>query len=273
MEYITKAQNAGLYTTALALDVAQFFPCDIIVRLLLKEGFSPLLATLFESYYDDRLTKYLWNAHFSKDYDINNGVPQGDPLSPIISVLYMSAMLNQLFPYADDCATQCMSYIDDFVLMTASPSLETNVDMLENDFIQLSQAFNSLGVTIETSKTELMHFATKQQTSGKGRKPIHFNCLHSLLPKIELHPTWRHMPTYIIAPSHEWHYLGFFFDPFLSFDSHCCRYTSKALVATNNLRILGHSGWGGPRTMQACVPSRRLVSPIIWVASVVQRKW
>ena len=95
-DYITKACNAGLYTTTLALDAAQFFPSlnkGLIVSILLKEGFHPLITHLFDSYYDKRSTKYLWNNHFSKDYDVSNGVPQGNPLSPIISVIYMSAML------------------------------------------------------------------------------------------------------------------------------------------------------------------------------------
>ena len=123
----------------------------------------------------------------------------------------------------------------------ASTTLENNVDVLENDFICLSHMFNTLGITIKALKTELMHFAAKQQTQGPGRWPIHFNCLHSMLPNIELHPTRHNVPTYVIAPSKEWRYLGFFFDPFLSFSSHCHRYAAKALVATNNLRILGHS--------------------------------
>ena len=43
-EYITKAHNAGLYTSTLALDVAQFFPSlnkDIVVKILLKEPSLP----------------------------------------------------------------------------------------------------------------------------------------------------------------------------------------------------------------------------------------
>ena len=242
-EYIIKARNAGLYTTMLALDAVQFFPSlnhTIIVKLLLKEGFNPCLAHLFKLYYDNRSTKYLWNTHWSKDYDVNNGVPQGDPLSPVISVLYMSAMLNKLFPFTNDRSTQCTSYIDYFVLITTSPSLETNIDVLEDNFLRLSRAFNSLGITIEASKTELMHFAAKQHKMGKGCKPICFNCIHSLLPSIELHPTRRDTPTYLIPPSKEWHYLGFFFDPFLSFSSHCKRYSAKALVTANNLKIIGH---------------------------------
>ena len=97
-----------------------------------------------------------------------------------------------------------MLYIDDFVLITASPQLEDNINILEDDFIHLSQAFNSLGITIKASKTELMHFAAKQHTPGKGHKPICFNCLHSLLPNIELHPTRCNTLTYLIAPSKEW---------------------------------------------------------------------
>ena len=153
----------------------------------------------------------------------------------------MSAMLRQLFPFGEDQTTQCLSYIDDFVLLTASPRLSTNVDRLEDDFLRLSCAFNALGITVETSKTELMHFAAKRQTNGPGRQPLHFECIHLLLPVIELHPTRRNMPTYIIAPSKEWRYLGFYFDPFLSFTSHMHRYASKALVTANNLKILGHS--------------------------------
>ena len=174
------------------MDATQFFPLlnhNIIHRLLLKEGFHPCLAQLFESYYDERSTKYLWNTHWSKDYDVNNGVPQGDPLSPIISVLYMSAMLNRLFSFDSTRATQCASYIDNFVLITSSLSLETNIDVLEDEYLWLAHAFNNLGISIEASKTELMHFAAKQQNTGCKRKPIHFNCIHPLLPSIELHPT------------------------------------------------------------------------------------
>ena len=261
-EFITKARNAGLYTTALALDAAQFFPSlnkEIIVKILLKEGFNPIICRLFETYYDDRSTKYLWNQHFSRDYDVNNGVPQGDPLSPIISVIYMSAMLHKLFPFRHDQPTHCLSYIDDFVLLTASPRLEDNVDRLENDFIRLSRAFNALGVTIEASKTELMHFAAKQPQTGRGRRPLRFNVIHSLLPNIELHPTRRNTPTYIIPPSKEWRYLGFYFDPFLSFSSHCKRYAAKALVSANNLKILGHSLGGVDPALR-----RHVYQAVVW---------
>ena len=46
-EYIVKAREAGLYTSALALDAAQFFPSldkGTIVKILAKEGFDPTIC-------------------------------------------------------------------------------------------------------------------------------------------------------------------------------------------------------------------------------------
>ena len=171
----------------------------------------------------------------------------------------MSAMLRQLFPFTKRQNTQCLSYIDDFVLLTASPCLEDNVDRLENDFIRLSRAFNVLGITIEASKTELMHFAAKHTQTGPGRRPLRFDTIHSLLPSIELHPTRCNTPTYIIAPSKEWRYLGFYFDPFLSFSTHIRRYASKALVTANNLKILMHSLGGVDPTLR-----RHVYQAVVW---------
>ena len=77
-EYVTKARNAGHFSSALALDVVQFFPSlckEVIIFMLQKLGFSPALCHLLSSYYDEWSTKYLWNVFFSKDYDTNKGVP------------------------------------------------------------------------------------------------------------------------------------------------------------------------------------------------------
>ena len=85
-----------------------------------------------------------------------------------------------------------------------------------------------------------MQFAAKNLSTNRGRKPLQFQVPFSSLPSVELHPISRNDPTFIITPSKEWRYLGFFFDPFLSFSSHVTRYTNKAITTVNNLCILGH---------------------------------
>ena len=88
--------------------------------MMQKLGFDPELCVLLDSYYDECSTKYLWNVFFSKDYDTNNGIPQGDPLSPIISILYLSLILKTLFPSLGD-GVSCLSFIDDFVVVINNP--------------------------------------------------------------------------------------------------------------------------------------------------------
>ena len=130
--------------------------------MLNKLGFAPELGWLFLSYYDMCSTKYLWNVFFSKDYDTNNGVPQGDPLSPIILVLYLSLILKVLFPFpASDVA--CLSFINDFVLVVNNTHLHDNVAQLEMAFTWLDEILALLGLCFEPNKTEHMHFAPKVQ--------------------------------------------------------------------------------------------------------------
>ena len=224
--------------SVLVLDILQYFPSinpTILQILLCKLGFSPLLCNLINSYYSTHSTRYLWNVFHSKDYDTNNGIPQGDPLSPILSVLYMSSIINKLFPYTRDNSPMCLSYIDDYVLMVDSPSLAANIESLEAAYSNISDAFCKVSLRIEPSKTELCHFARKDQLPPRGRKPIRFDCLFSSLPSITLRST--HHPLIVIAPTKEWRYLGFYFDPFLSFSHHINRYANKSLVVAQNLCV------------------------------------
>ena len=240
-EYVTKARNAGRHTSALALDITQFFPslkCDIIILMLEKLGFAPSLHRLFRSYYDGCSTRYLWNVFFSKDYNSDNGVPQGDPLSPIIAVLYLSLILKMLFPGTNG-ATICLSYIDDFVLLANNVLLRNNISQLEAAFSRLDDALASVGLHFKPNKMELMHFAHKDQSPHRGRKPIRFQSLFSSLPAIQLRSLQGCFSPVIITPSKEWRYLGFYFDPFLSFSSHVSRYANKALILAEIFELWG----------------------------------
>ena len=237
-ETIVKARNAGHFTSVLALDIAQCFPSlkhEVIFEILKVEGFSPILINFLCSYYSNCTTNYRWNNFFSKNYDINNGVPQGNPLSPVISTLYNSAITRLLFPFDSTLRFNCSSYIDDFILVVMSPSLSSNVDKLEDGYRALAKAFHKLGLAVKPSKTELMHFAAKNLATKRGQKPLQFPIPFASLPSVKLHPLAKNEPTFIIEPTKEWHYLGFFFDPFFSFSSHVSRYTNKALTTVNNL--------------------------------------
>ena len=64
--------------------MAQFFPSlshAVMCQILQQLSFSPVIVTLIESYFQDRVTTYKWDSAQSKQYDFSLGTPQGDCLS------------------------------------------------------------------------------------------------------------------------------------------------------------------------------------------------
>ena len=221
--------------------------CQILQRL----GFSPIIVTLIESYFRDRVTTYKWDSAQSRQYDFSLGTPQGDCLSPILSALYISVAIKRVFPETmPPSSTRCLFYVDDGTIITASPSLQTNIDILRLYLLLLLQALSDIGLQVEASKTELIHFFAFELTAAR-----HLAIAHQ--PHLTF--TWC-MISFDISPSPLWCYLGFFFTPSLDFSYHVQFYTNKAFSTIRACSMLGNSVRGiGPlqrsHAYQACVLS------------------
>ena len=254
MDFISEHQERGWQTSVCAIDVAQFFPSlshDVMARVLERLGFSPILVTLIKSYFAGRVTTYKWDTAISRKYDFSLSTPQGDCLSPILSALYLSTAIRRVFPETmPPATTKCLFFVDDGALITTSPSLQTNVDVLRLYLLLLLQALSDLGLQIEVSKTELIHFFAFKLTAAR-RLAI------SQQPHLTF--TWR-MKSFDIPPSPLLRYLGFYFTPTLDFSHHVQFYTNKAFSTIRACNMLGNSVRGiGPRqrshAYQACALS------------------
>ena len=103
MDLITENRDQGLHTTVLALDIAQFFPSmshEVICALLAKLGFSRKIVRFLAAFLQDHSTTYTWDGITTDThFQCSDGVPQGDPLSPVLSALYLSLVIKHLFPW------------------------------------------------------------------------------------------------------------------------------------------------------------------------------
>ncbi|KAF8701168.1 hypothetical protein AX14_000565, partial [Amanita brunnescens Koide BX004] len=150
-------------------------------------------------------------------------------------------------------------YVDDGVIITASPSLQTNIAILRLYLLLLLQALANIGLQVETSKTELMHFFAFKLTAARRL---------AIVQQPHLLFTWRQID-YDISPSPHWHYLGFFFTPTLDFSYHVRFYTNKAFSTMRACAMLRNSVRGiGPQqrahAYQACVLSVLTYSLALW---------
>ncbi|KAF8678982.1 hypothetical protein AX14_004665, partial [Amanita brunnescens Koide BX004] len=264
-DFISEHRERGWHTSVCAIDVAQFFPSlshAVMTRILERLGFSQTIVSLIKSYFTDRVTSYRWDSAVSHKYDFSLGTPQGDCLSPILSALYISTAIRKVFPETmPPASTRCLFFVDDGALITASPSLQTNVDILRLYLILLLQALSNLGLQVEASKTELIHFFAFELTASR-RLAI------SLQPHLSF--TWR-MKNYDIVPTARWRYLGFFFTPTMDFSFHVQYYTNKAFSTIRACNMLGSSVRGiGPRqrshAYQACALSVLTYGLPLWYA-------
>ena len=88
-------------STALLLDVAQFFPSanhDILVAILRKQGFNEKLCCFFANYLKDRKTQFIFNGAELDSMDFSTGVGQGSSLLPILAGLYVALTLHKVSP-------------------------------------------------------------------------------------------------------------------------------------------------------------------------------
>ena len=266
LDFINTNRERGWHVSACAIDIAQFFPSlnhHAVTRVLSKLGFPDQLVTLLGSYFTDRTTVYRWDSALSAPYDFSMGTPQGDCLSPIVSALYLSVAIKSVFPHTfPPSRVRSLFFVDDGVLYTASESLLLNVRVLSKTLLQLLTALASIGLNIEASKTELMHFyAFQLNASSRSLARVH---------QLHLDFTWQGHE-FSVKPAQVWRYLGFFFTPSLDWSYHVQYYTNKAFSSIRACGMLGNSIRGiGPRqrslAYQACVLPILNYGSALWYA-------
>ena len=262
-DFISEHRERGWHTSVCAIDIAQFFPSlshAVTGRILERLGFSPVIVTLIKSYFQERFTTYKWDNATSKKYNFSLGTPQGDCLSPILSALYISIAIRRVFPETmPPATTKCLFFVDDGIVITASPSLQMNIAVLRLHLLLLLQALTDIGLQVEASKTELMHFFAFELSAAWQL---------AIVQQPHLTFTWKQV-AYDIHPAPRWRYLGFFFTPTLDFSYHVQFYTNKAFSTIRACTMLGNSVCGiGLRqcahVYQACILSVLTYGLALW---------
>ncbi|KAF8622780.1 hypothetical protein AX15_006752 [Amanita polypyramis BW_CC] len=159
-EHSYQAKLQGLFTSVLAVDIAQFFPSikpHIAVKIYCRQGFAEHLVQFLGSYLSDRTTSYTLGLSISDLFDMNSGIPQGCKICPITACLYIAPILKTLLPWDHQSQKLLLSFIDDTALAVSSHSLEANIAYLQNQYPRWKTHFQQLGLNLEDDKTGLFH--------------------------------------------------------------------------------------------------------------------
>jgi ribonuclease HI len=244
--HILAARKEGLHTTCLAFDIAQFFPSinhSFLLRTLERLGFHPDLCAFFGNYLQGRRTRFRLNGKLSEPFDASIGVGQGSALSPILASLAIVPVLHGITKILDPPSetewNSSLVYVDDGHLAISSPSLDGNIASLRQKYPRVVALFGRAGILTEHDKLELMHFPLPRSAYHMTKT----NPRPSLMPPLDLDIDGVHIN---LIPKTIWRYLGFFFDPLLTFKHHVKFYATRAMSTVRSYPLLGNSTRGIP---------------------------
>ncbi|KAF8760160.1 Reverse transcriptase (RNA-dependent DNA polymerase) [Rhizoctonia solani] len=211
----------------ITLDVSGYFNNVDHRRLIYtldRMGYPNQICNWLRSYLSHRTAQFRVDGHLCPPIALPPvGIPQGSPLSPILSSLYSTPLLIA----AQDPHAQSFAYIDDFTILAWGKSHEYNVATMRRIATRVSHTASQLGLEFEIDKSDLIHFYR------------HSN--HSSNPSLHLALNGKN---YTILPQGCIRWLGFYLDRKLTFKEHISNSTNKAKAIIAGLGMLANTQRG-----------------------------
>ena len=149
-------------TGAVFIDLFKAFDSlnhDILLAKLDAYGFTRQALKPIQSYLRDRKQRVKINGSYSEWRNINQGVPQGSILGPLLFNIY----INDLFMFVS--SSMICNYVDDTTIYASDYKKEDIIKKLENETAILSNRFRDISLKVNGEKCHLMFFSNVQNTS------------------------------------------------------------------------------------------------------------
>ena len=129
-----------------------------MLKICQKLQLPKSLCYWIRSFLQNRKVQLKFDGNSQKMSDIEIGIPQGSPISPILFLIY----IRFLFTKRLNTSERILSYLDDIGLVVSSKSIEENCQLLQKlaQDLLVKQHHNCMQFDME--KTELIHFHFKR---------------------------------------------------------------------------------------------------------------
>ena len=203
-------------TRALFLDISKAFDKvwhEGLIHKLKRNGVSGSLLKFFHSYLDGRKQRVVLNGNLSKWNAIQSGVPQGSVLGPLLFLIYINDL-------PDNLQSNVKLFADDSSLFTRVSSVHDSHQQLSDDLKKIESWAQQWKMVFNPDITKQ---AIEIVFTNKSIKPVHPELTFSNIP-VEKSTSTKH--------------LGLILDENLSFDAHIKEKISKAMKGISILKYL-----------------------------------
>ncbi|KAI0949613.1 hypothetical protein AcW1_010370 [Taiwanofungus camphoratus] len=248
---VKAAHNHGKVTSALTFDIKGFFDFVNHKRLLTvmrEKGIPIQLVHWTASFLTDRQAAICLDGIRGEMKPVENGIPQGSPVSPILSIIYAAEILEIFQKKAENderariaglkltdkpTATNLIMFVDDGKLYVSSESLDTNVQILRRAYKVVEDWLESVGLSPDLVKRELMHYSKRRPKQGDS-------------PSISL-PDGKGGEV-VVQAERTTKWLGVHLDRRLTFDFHIKQMAGRAEKTVNGMGMLANTVRGLSQT-------------------------
>ena len=218
----------GCTVSMLSLDLAGAFDMVSHSRLLdvlTRKGLPQWLVSIIASFLQARRTRLVYTGYESSWINVQSGIPQGSPLSPILFLFFISGLLEQFSTLNQGVLG--FGFVDDTNLIAVGPSAADNCQRLSRAHDQCKDWAQSHGAVFAPDKYQLIHFTRRRRHAAEDlASTINIDGHQIALEKKAIRV------------------LGVWLDPKLTWTEHITHAARKGAAASDAAARLATSTWG-----------------------------
>lgn len=160
LDYLKKSIDSGKFIGSVFLDFTKAFDTINHATLFNKleaYGVTGAPLTFLKNYLHNREWSVYVSGASSETKLINQGVPQGSILGPLLFIIYINDLVDAIK------STHCVLYADDTTIIAAEDSLTALTLHLNNTFLDISKWCYENQLIINPAKTKFMIFRSAQR--------------------------------------------------------------------------------------------------------------
>jgi hypothetical protein len=254
MKRVEEAWGRGNTAAVLLMDVKGAFPHVAkgnLIKRMEEMGFEADLVRWVESFMEERKVIMSMDGKEGDSMDVETGVPQGSPVSPVLFVICLSGLFGRVEDKERECGSEGISFVDDVAWVVEGEDVGECTQRLEGCAREAQIWARENASQFDIKKTEAILFTRKR--SNKEPK----------------------MKVKIRVGSHEVQYnkeatrwLGVWLDSMLMLNDHTKKIFAKPTKAQNRVRSLmnvrGLNPEGCQRIQIAAVQAVALYGAELW---------